>query len=122
MTVSTQLVTPRSPRSGSSVQTMKRPSISEITGKGSGLPNRYVLHAVEGWGKTSFGAQTPKPIFVQTRGETGLETLIDAARLPEVPHFAETLTWDELSSQIDALVEDEHDYRTLVLDTLNGAE
>ena len=73
--VSTQLATPRSTRSGLSVQTMKRPSISEITGKGSGLPNRYIVHAVEGFGKTSLGAQTPKPILSRPAGETGLETL-----------------------------------------------
>ena len=96
--------------------------LAEITGKGSGRPNRYVLHAVEGWGKTSFGAQAPSPIFIQTGGETGLETLIDAGRLPEVPHFPAAEDWDVLMGQIAALIGGEHNYRTLVLDTLNGAE
>ena len=101
---------------------MKRPLISEITGKGSGLPNRYILHAVEGWGKTSFGAQTPKPIFIQTGGETGLETLIDAGRLPEIPHFPPVQSWEELLGAIETLTVEEHSFRTLVLDTKNGAE
>lgn len=90
--------------------------------KGSGLPNRYILHAVEGWGKTSLGAQTPSPIFIQTGGETGLETLIDAGRLPEVPHFPAVKTWDELLGCIETLTQDEHPFRTVVIDTLNGAE
>jgi hypothetical protein len=105
-----------------SFPTIKRPSISEITGKGSGLPNRYILHAVEGWGKTSFGAHTPKPIFIQTGGETGLETLIDAGRLPEVPHFPAVPTWEELLGAIETLTVEEHPFRTAVIDTMNGAE
>ena len=99
-----------------------RPQLSAITGKGSGLPNRYILHAVEGWGKTSFGAQCPKPIFLETKGETGLETLIDANRLPEVPHFPEVQSWADLMGAIDTLTQDQHEYRTLAIDTLNGAE
>lgn len=86
------------------------------------MPNRYILHAVEGWGKTSFGAQTPKPIFLQTKGETGLETLIDAGRLPEIPHFPECQGWDDLMGAIETLTVDEHDFKTLVVDTSNGAE
>jgi hypothetical protein len=86
------------------------------------LPNRYILHAVEGWGKTSWGAKTPSPIVIQTKGETGLETLIDAGRLPAVPHFPEAQTWDEVLGYIEALRSQEHGYKTLVMDTFNGAE
>lgn len=96
-------------------------SLSDVRSKGSGLPNRYIVHAVEGWGKTTFGAQFPKPIFIQTRGETGLETLIDAGQLPEVPHFPAVESWEALSAAIDVL-RGEHDFRTLIIDTINGAE
>ncbi|MCZ2076570.1 MAG: ATP-binding protein [Bryobacterales bacterium] len=113
---------PRLAKSGQVAQQITRPSISDIKSSGSGLPNRYVLHAVEGWGKTSFGAQTPRPIFIQTRQETGLETLIDNGQLPETPHFPEVTSWLDLLGAIDTLIEEPHDYRTLVLDTLNGAE
>ena len=81
-----------------------------------------MLYAGEGWGKTSFAAQMPKPIFVQTRGETGLETLIDAGRLGEVPHFPEVHDWQTLVAAIQWLRDTEHGYRTIVIDTLNGAE
>ncbi len=96
--------------------------LSAVKTAGSGLPNRYILHAVEGWGKTSFGAQTPKPIFIQTRGETGLETLIDAKQLPETPHFPEVQDWNSLLGAIDVLITEPHDYRTLITDTVNGGE
>jgi hypothetical protein len=77
---------------------------------------------VEGWGKTSFGAQAPKPIFIQTGGETGLETLIDAGRLPEVPHFPAVQTWEELLGVIETLTVEDHPFRTAVIDTMNGGE
>lgn len=117
--------TTHAPRATSSRQPSspnKPLALSSITSKGAGLPNRYIIHAVEGFGKTSLGAQFPKPIFMETRGETGLETLIDAGQLPDVPHFPEIQTWEELTSGIDALLTEDHDYKTLSIDTLNGAE
>ncbi|HET9087159.1 MAG TPA: ATP-binding protein [Acidobacteriaceae bacterium] len=96
--------------------------LAKIQGKSDGLPNRYLLHAREGFGKTSFAAQTPKPVFIQTRGETGLDTLIQAGQLPETPHFPEISTWDEVLSAVRALRDEPHEYKTLVFDTVNGAE
>lgn len=97
-------------------------TMADVTGKGSNLPSRYVLHAVEGWGKTSLGAQFPKPIFIQTGSETGLETLIDNARLPETTHFPAVTAWEQLLALAETLTSGDHGYRTLILDTLNGAE
>jgi hypothetical protein len=57
-----------------------------------------------------------------TRSETGLLTLIDAGQVPETVHFPELATWVDLLAAIDALTTEPHDYRTLVIDTLNGAE
>jgi hypothetical protein len=99
-----------------------RMSLGSIVTKGNGLPNRYVTYAVEGWGKTSLAAHYPKPIFIQSRGETGLETLIDAGQLPETPHFPECHTWNDLMGCVDTLLEDEHQFKTVVIDTINGAE
>jgi hypothetical protein len=94
-----------------------------IVTQGRKRPGAYVLHGQEGVGKTSFGAYAPKPIFLQTKGEAGLDTLIDAGQLPEIPHFAgETQDWSELLNQITWLLTAEHDHKTLVIDTLGGAE
>lgn len=95
---------------------------SLISSKGQSLPNRYVLYAGEGWGKTSFAAMMPKPIFIQTRSETGLETLIDAGQLGETPHFPEVMDWKILTSAVQYLRDSAHEFKTLVIDTLNGAE
>ena len=89
---------------------------------GSGKPSRTAIHGVEGSGKTSLGAKMPGAMFLMSRGETGLETLIDSGQLPPTNHFPETMTWTDAMSQLDWLLKAEHPHKTLVLDTLNGLE
>lgn len=111
------------PRTTSSSQpAANKSTLSQITNSGNNLPNRYVIHGVEGVGKSSLGAQFPMSVFVQTKGETGLETLINAGRIAPTPHFPESATWDEMLSHIKSLIAESHDYKTFVLDTVNGAE
>lgn len=106
----------------SSASTSKRDWVKEIKMKGSGLPSRVIMHGVEGVGKTSWAANAPKPIFLMARGETGLETLIDSGRLPEVPHFPESMSFDDLMSSLEWIRDSSHEYKTVVIDTLNGLE
>ena len=108
-------------RPGQTVPT-KRLSLADVTSKGKGLPSRLILHGVEGVGKSSFAAFAPLPIFMMARGETGLETLIDSGRLHDVPHFPEIGSWEDLIGGIETLIHEQHTYKTLVIDTLNGAE
>jgi hypothetical protein len=103
-------------------QSAKRDFLSDVQTGGSGLPPRIVLHGVEGIGKSSMFAYAPNPIYLMSSGETGLETLIDSGRLPEIPHFPECLSWSDLIQMVESLTEQEHDYKTLVIDTLNGGE
>lgn len=56
------------------------------------------------------------------RGETGLETLIDAGRIAETPHFPEWETWTAALASIRSLISQDHPYKTLVIDTMNGLE
>ena len=85
-------------------------------------PSSIALHAREGWGKTSWAAQFPAPIFLMTARETGLLTLVENGLLPETPHLPMCNTWAEMLDGVKALIEQEHPYKTLVIDTLNGAE
>jgi hypothetical protein len=121
--MNTAIAAPRSARpSQPTSTTIKRPSLSDVSTSGNKLPNRIILHAVEGFGKTSFAAQVPNVIFIQTRGETGLETLIDAGQLPGVPHLPEVNSFPELLGAIDFLTNEDHPFRALALDVINGAE
>jgi hypothetical protein len=102
--------------------TAARPTFT-VTGKGRGLPYRFIVYGPEGVGKTSLAAHFPKPIFAQTSGESGLETLIDTGRLPETPHFpGELSSWQELLAAIEWLTGEDRGYETFVLDALDGTE
>lgn len=96
--------------------------LAAVSSAGSGLPSRVVLHGTEGSGKTSWAAHAPGVVFLQSRGETGLETLIDSGRLSETPHFPEVQDWDEAIGTIQSLRDGEHNFKTIAIDTLNGLE
>jgi len=100
----------------------RRFTLADIKSSGPRKPNAHFLYAVEGWGKTSIGAQAPAPIFIQSRGETGLETLIQNGLVKETPAFPECQSWTDINDAIDVLLGESHPYRTLVMDTVNGAE
>lgn len=98
-----------------------RPPIP-ISRAGPNLPSRIIYHGVEGIGKSSWAAQSPKPIFIMTRGETGLATLIDNGQIGETDHFAVISNWMDMLGCIDYLAINDTGHKTLCLDTLNGAE
>lgn len=76
-------------------------------------PPRIFLYAVEGLGKTTFGASAPAPIFLQT--EDGLGTL-DVARFPMVERI------DDVRAAIGTLYTEPHDFQTLVVDSVDWLE
>lgn len=105
------------------IATRQRPTLASVVSKGVSLPDRIVLYADPGWGKSSFAARLPKPVFLTTPGENRLDKLIEQGLIPETPHFPdEAQSWDEVTAAIDELIRGQHDYRTFVLDTGNGAE
>jgi len=87
------------------------------------LPNRMVLHAVEGWGKTSFGAQIPGVLFLTAGGEDGLDTLVSGGLVAPVPHNSKPCaTAAEFRGLLTELAVKEHPYRCLAVDTMNALE
>jgi hypothetical protein len=76
-------------------------------------PPRIFIYAVEGIGKTTFAANAPSPIFIQT--EDGLGSL-DAARFPMVE------TIDQVREAIGTLYAEAHDFETVVLDSVDWLE
>jgi hypothetical protein len=98
------------------------PSLSRVTTTTKRLPSRILIHAVQKWGKTSFAAQAPSPIFLCTRGEDGLMTLLDNGLVQPTPHFPECLpTWGDVKLALNELIVREHQHKTVVIDTINGA-
>ncbi len=76
-------------------------------------PPRIVLYGTEGIGKSTTAAQAPKPIFVPT--EDGLDQ-IDCASFPLATSFA------EVAAALESLLHEEHDYETVVVDSLDWLE
>lgn len=81
---------------------------------------RIVYYAVPGFGKTTMAAGAPDPIFLMT--EEGFGSLTD------LPHFQNEdggdvlQTWEEVKGALTALSTEQHDYKTVVLDTLDTLE
>lgn len=97
--------------------------LSTVTKVAKPLPPRIVMYAQEKFGKSSFASHSWNPIFLMTKGETGLIPLIESGRVPAVAHFpSDFQRWGDLKQAVTELRDDPHDYRTLVLDTGNGAE
>ncbi len=84
----------------------------EGTITGERKPPRITLYGSPKIGKSTFGSQSPDPIFVTT--EDGIDNL-------PVAQFPKATTWQQLLDRIGQVAEEKHDHKTLVIDTLNGA-
>jgi len=77
------------------------------------LPPRVVLYGVPGIGKTTLAAASRNPVFLPV--EDGLGQL-------EVPAFPRPTSFSDCIEAVSSLVEDDHDFETLVVDSLDKLE
>jgi hypothetical protein len=76
-------------------------------------PPRLLVYGTPGIGKSTFGSQAPKPVFVPT--EDGLDE-IDCAKFPLAASV------DEVIAALKELRTQQHDFETVVLDSLDWLE
>jgi hypothetical protein len=76
-------------------------------------PPRLLVYGTEGIGKSTFAAQATRPIFIQT--EDGLDE-IACDKFPLATSYGEVL------SALTELHTEEHDYETVVIDSLDWLE
>lgn len=76
-------------------------------------PTRVVLFGVEGIGKSTFGANAPKPVFLGAEDGTAQ---LDVARFPKPENFSEVM------ETLRTLTTEQHEFETLVVDTLDWLE
>jgi hypothetical protein len=76
-------------------------------------PVLILVYGPDGIGKSSFGSKAPNPIFFGP--ETGTDYL-DVCRYPEPKN------WKEVLEGLDDLIATPHDYKTLVVDSLDWIE
>ncbi len=75
-------------------------------------PMRDLIYGVAGVGKSTFGADSPSPIFFGEEGSLGL----DVSRLP-APR-----AWPDVLETVELLRREKHSWKTLVIDTLDALE
>lgn len=80
---------------------------------------KLVIYGVGGIGKTTFAAGATKPIFLFTEEGQGS---LDVARFEPRPDDPVLRTWEELIEGCQALYNEQHDYGTVVLDSMDFAE
>ena len=77
------------------------------------LPPRLIIHGLEGVGKTTLAARFPSPVFLQTEDGTGNLELATFGLLEQ---------FGVVRDAIAALGNEPHDFRTLVLDSIDALE
>jgi hypothetical protein len=88
-------------------------SILATAGKPQKRPVAITILGDAGLGKTSLAATFPKPIFI--RSEDGLRSVSDDM-MPDA--FPLIKSVEDLWGQLTALIREEHEYETLVIDTV----
>lgn len=92
-------------------------SILSTIAKPSNRPVIATILGDAGLGKTSLAATFPNPIFI--RAEDGLQAIPEESRPDAFPVVTKA---DDLWSQLKALIAEEHDYQTLVIDSVTALE
>lgn len=73
-----------------------------------------MLHSAPGIGKSTWAANSDRPVFIQT--EDGL------SGLPNVDTFPLAKSYDEVMEAISSLYVEQHDYKTVVIDSADWLE
>lgn len=76
-------------------------------------PQRVVIYGPEGIGKTTLAAAFPNPVFLDTEGGTAH---MDVTRFPQLEN------WEDATRVTGQLASSEHDFKTLVIDTVDWLE
>lgn len=88
-------------------------SLSSLRKTGVARPPRIVLYGTHGIGKSTFAAQAPNPVFIQT--EEGLDAI-------NVTAFPLCQSYEDIMEAIGSLAEEDHDFSTVVIDSADWAE
>lgn len=103
----------KKPEAQGSKATAGRMGLANVKRGPIASPHRVVLYGAEGVGKTTFAASAPSPIFIGTEDGSGA---LDVARFPRPE------AWSDILEAVRELTDAEHDYQTVVVDSLDWAE
>lgn len=87
--------------------------LSRVTSGKVMRPHLILIYGPDGIGKTTFASEAPQPIFLGTEQGTNF---LDVARFPTPKN------WNEIGEAIKELTFEPHDFKTLVIDSLDWLE
>lgn len=90
----------------------KRMTLANISRSPKREPDRIFIYGIEKVGKSTFGANAPKPVFISA--ESGLAE-ID----PPPAHFPEIRDFQDVLDAVETLTNENHEFKTLVVDSLD---
>lgn len=109
----TKLQPPAPPQATPATPPPKRMTLGAVVKGKIAKPTRVLLYGFEGIGKSTFAASAPSPIFIGAEDGT---SELDVARFPEPQ------SWEHVLEAVHELTTTPHDYRTVVIDTLDWLE
>lgn len=92
-------------------------ALKDMVGKPEPKPIIATICGDAGTGKTSLAATFPKPIFI--RAEDGTQSIMGMKDVDVLPIVDGA---DSLTKQLMAVLRDDHDYKTLVIDSVSALE
>ncbi len=98
---------------GVKIDSPQRMTLSSVQRGRIEKPMRVLLYGPEKLGKTTFAAGAPSPIFLATEDGT---TQVDVERFPRPG------SWFDVVDALKALTNEKHEYKTLVIDTVDWLE
>jgi hypothetical protein len=101
------------PKNGNVTPRTNRMTLAAITSGIIRAPYRLLVHGKDGVGKSTFGSNAPKAVFLGTEDGTGH---LNVSRFP-APE-----TWEDVLDAVRTLSADPGGYRSLVIDSIDWAE
>lgn len=89
-------------------------SLKDLKSTRTNMPPRILVHGVAGIGKTSLAAEFPAPILLDI--EEGTPTGLD------IPTFGVLPSYAAISDAMAALAQEDHDFRTVIVDSVDAME
>lgn len=86
-------------------------SLSDLKRTRAVLPPRLLIYGPPGMGKTSLAASFPAPVFIQVEDGTPSDL--------EITSFGKIDDYEQVLDALGALMTEEHDYQTVVIDSLD---
>jgi hypothetical protein len=88
-------------------------SLASLKSSSALLPPRILMHGLPGIGKTTYAAGSEKPVVIPTE---------DGLGIVDVSHFPLARKFDEVMDALEALYSEPHEFKTVVVDSVDWLE